>query len=67
MSRYRRTYRSPSDSFPFLFMFGGLAIVIGFWVMVSHFEAKAYNNVTGKQISTWDAMFLDLRINEDVQ
>ncbi len=32
------------------------------WVVHSHFEARAYNRQTGAAVSTWDAMFLDLRV-----
>lgn len=34
----------------------------GQWVIRSYFEASAYRRVTGKHVSTWDAMFLDLRV-----
>lgn len=39
-----------------------IAAVSGPWVVSSYFEAQAYNSVTGRQVSTWDAMFLDLRV-----
>lgn len=38
---------------------------VGGWVIVSRFEARAYNHVTGKNVSTWDAMFLDLRVQAE--
>lgn len=34
------------------------------WYIYSSFEATAFNRVTGKSVSTWDAMFLDLRVQE---
>ena len=34
------------------------------WVVSSSFEASAFKRVTGKSVSTWDAMFLDLRVLE---
>ena len=40
-----------------------LAWLVG-WVAVSHQEARAFERVTGKQVSTWDAMFINLRIQE---
>lgn len=40
----------------------GLAVL--FWVFASSAEAAAFEHVTGKQVSTWDAMFLDLRVME---
>lgn len=33
-----------------------------FWVIPSYFEARAFNRVTGKSVSTWDAMWIDLRV-----
>lgn len=40
------------------------AAAAGIWVWQSKLEAEAFNRVTGKNVSTWDAMFLDLRVNE---
>ena len=43
-----------------------VACVVGFigsvWVVMSFFEARAYNKVTGAQVSTYDAMFIQLRV-----
>lgn len=39
--------------------FAFLAAYVG-----AHFEAAAYERVTGKKVSAWDAMFLDLRVQE---
>lgn len=38
------------------------ACIILFWVVQSSIEAASYNRVTGSSVSTWDAMFLDLRV-----
>lgn len=35
------------------------------WIIISFFEARAFERVTGKHISTLDAMFLDLRIVDE--
>lgn len=45
----------------------GLCIIlpVASWPIYSHFEAKAYNNVTGKKVSTIDAMFLELRVTNE--
>ena len=32
------------------------------WVAVSYFEANAYNRATGSHVSTWDAMWIELRV-----
>jgi hypothetical protein len=45
------------------FIVGFLAI----FVVRSRWEAEAYTRLTGKQVSTWDAMFLDLRVQEPIQ
>jgi len=42
-------------------IFGGCAI---FNVCSAYFEASAYNRVTGANVSTWDAIWLDLRVQE---
>ena len=40
------------------------AIFVTEWVVKSYFEARAFNRVTGKNVSTWDAMFIELRVQE---
>jgi len=40
--------------------FGALAL----WVGSSYFEAAAFNRVTGKAVSTFDAMWIELRVQE---
>jgi hypothetical protein len=50
-------------------LYGGLfALVLlaylAFWVVSSKFEADAYFRVTGKSVSTWDAMWIELRVQE---
>lgn len=39
-------------------------IGLAWWVIGSKFEANAYNNITGKNVSTWDAMWIQLRVQE---
>lgn len=39
-------------------------LLIG-WILLSHFEARAFNRVTGAEVSTWDAMFIELRVISD--
>jgi len=34
------------------------------WVFMSANEAAAFERLTGKKVSTWDAMFIELRIQE---
>lgn len=47
---------------------GGMAAcAIGFLVfwVPAYFEARAYNHATGQNVSAWDAMFLELRIQAE--
>lgn len=37
---------------------------LGFWVLTSKLEADAYFRITGKSVSTWDAMFIELRVQD---
>lgn len=39
-------------------------ISLAVWVVSSHFEAAAYNRATGKNVSTWDAMWVELRVQD---
>ena len=42
-----------------------LSLIIAGWVCHSWQEAKVFNRHTGRTISTWDAMWIQLRITED--
>lgn len=50
------------------FWLGGLLllVVLAFAVLChwaqSYFEAAAYNRATGSNVSTWDAMWIELRV-----
>jgi hypothetical protein len=46
---------------PVLAAWVGVAAAV--WVVASHFEARAFNRATGADVSTWDAMFVELRVN----
>jgi flagellar basal body-associated protein FliL len=37
----------------------------GSWVFRSHMEASAFNAVTGKNVTTWQAMWIELRVQEN--
>lgn len=45
-----------------LFLFG---LVMG--ILQPKFEAEAYTRLTGKHVTYWDAVWLDLRIQERVK
>ena len=41
-----------------------LAIIIPVWIVSSHFEAQAWNRLTGGDATTWEAMWVELRVDE---
>lgn len=41
-----------------------MVVVTTIWVIGSWLEAAAYTRVTGKSVTAWDAMWLDLRVQE---
>ena len=59
------------DSEEGCFVFAGIVIVLllvlAWWVVSSTFEAAAYQSLTGKEVSTWQAMWLDLRVQESIK
>lgn len=42
-----------------------VAVAAATWVLPSYFEAKAYNRLTGASATTWDAMWVQLRVQND--
>lgn len=47
-----------SAGLPVLF---GVVFVV-FWIIFSYHEAISYSRLTGNHVTTWDAMFVDLRV-----
>lgn len=48
-----------------LSIFGALIMFcFGGWILESYMEAKSYNRVTGQNVSTWDAMWIELRVQD---
>lgn len=39
-----------------------LLLALGAWIFTSAMEARAYNRATGSDVSTWDAMWIELRV-----
>ena len=37
----------------------------GWWVFRSYQEARVYERLTGKEVSTWDALFVELRVTNE--
>jgi hypothetical protein len=44
-----------------------IIIVILVWVGFSFFQAQSFNNLTNKNVSTWQAMFLNLKVEQKVK
>ena len=44
-----------------------MALGVGWWVFSSWLEASTYAKLTGKDVSTWDAMWVELRVQEGAQ
>lgn len=40
---------------------------IGLLIFSAYMEAKTYNKLTGSNVTTWDAMFVTLRVSEGVK
>ena len=41
-----------------------LAITIGGWILKSKMEAETFSKLTGKPVTTWEAMWVELRVQE---
>ncbi len=52
-------------SYPIIGFFILIIFVLSLIYLQAAFEANAYKNVTGKEVSVWDAMFLDLRVQSE--
>lgn len=53
-----------ADSFGWMLVVALVLVLLAGWVLASWIEARSFESVTGKHVSTWDAMFLDLRVQE---
>jgi len=47
----------------YLFMGILIAMTLGVWVFKSHMESKIYNRMTGAHTTTWEALWIEFRIN----
>lgn len=41
-----------------------LGLAVGVWAIASCCEANAFESVTGRSVSTWDAMWIELRVQD---
>lgn len=39
-----------------------LVVSLFTWIVGSAFEASAYNRITNSNVTTWEAMFVELRV-----
>ena len=46
-------------------MVGFAALLVSGHVLHSYMEAAAYNRVTGDNVSTWDAIWVELRVQAE--
>ncbi len=66
---YQQKYRS-ERALTLMTVFGVifvLGLALGGWVFSSYQEARTYERLTGKHVTTWDAMWVDLRVQEQVR
>ena len=56
-----------NDDFEGMFYTIVTAVIIGLLCIQPYFEAKTYTRLTGKSVSFWDAVWCDLRIQEQVK
>lgn len=40
-----------------------ITFILSFIVMSAHFEARAYNRLTGSDVTTWEAIWVRLRVD----
>lgn len=57
--------RIPAWVWAGLIFVGMTGLLLGSWAMKSHFEASSYNRATGSNVSTWDAMWIELRVQAE--
>lgn len=52
-----------------LLLIGGILLFLYLTtrILQPYFEADAYNRLTGKKVTYWDAVWLDLRIQEQIK
>jgi hypothetical protein len=55
------------DTAQFLLCLLLFCLLFLFWCIMSYFEARAFNRITGKNVSTVDAMFVNLRVQEEAK
>jgi hypothetical protein len=44
-----------------------VSVLCGAYVFSSYQEAKVYTKLTGKNVTTWDALWVDLRVQDSAK
>lgn len=57
----------PDVQIPLIVLGATAAVLVAFWALSSYEEARAFTRITGKPVTTWDAMWTDLRVQERVR
>lgn len=69
--RKRRAYERRRRLNNVLFISGLTVVVLviigAAWVVPSWMEARAFNKATGKSVTVWEAMFVDLRVQGEAK
>lgn len=42
-----------------------IGLMLASFVVGAYFEARTYERLTGREVSTWDALWVELRIDDD--
>lgn len=57
-----------AERFLELSVFGCAAVLaLTLWVLLAFLEARSFERITGRHVSTWDAMFIQLRVQDAVE
>lgn len=55
----------PADRHLMMLSCAAAVLVLAFWIVSSMFEAQTFNKLSDKDVTTWDAMWVKLRIGSD--
>jgi hypothetical protein len=58
---------SRDNTFAVIFFAVILLLILAFYLIKCHMEARTYSRLTGNSVSTWDAIWVDLRVQDEPQ
>lgn len=64
---YYPPYKKNSFIVEIIIIVLAFSFVIAIWIIQSYFEARSFERVTGKHVSVWDAMWVDLKVQENTK